>query len=249
MPVTSKTPLKLSGFTQIRSVNATGVNTPSTLEARRVRLTLAGDATPDVDYRAQLDFAGSRKAVTDTTFQTGVFGKPVLLEAWIGFRLPWQDKLTLGQQKVPFGLENLTSSTNFDLINYAQVTDALVPGRDNGAQGTTRNRTGVDTTLLADPWTLRSEYIWGTDAAVQKRGWYATVTRNLTPTVQAVARVDQLDPNTAVAENATTALTGGFTWLLSKDGLTRIQLNYEHKREQGAQVPNDQTLAQGQTGF
>lgn len=317
-PVTAKRPVRISGLTQLRYINAEGPNTPSTLEARRVRLTVAGNATPDVDYRFQVDFAGSRKAVTDNTFKTASFGKPILLEANIGYTLPGDHKITIGQQKVPFGLENLASSSNLDLINYAQVTDALVPSRDLGAQGydagilltgarplgtnqveyalglfngngtnlsddnehkdlaarlvwkpnlpglalgadlyqgqagankADRNRTGLDATYVRGPWTFRGEWITGKDAAVDKRGWYATAVRTLKPNLQAALRYDVYDPNTDVEDNASDAITGGLTWLLSPDGLTRVQLNYERRHEEGDSVPNDQVLAQFQTGF
>ncbi|HOS43633.1 MAG TPA: porin, partial [Armatimonadota bacterium] len=134
-PATGKRPVTLSGYTQIRYLNADGAGAPSTLEARRVRLTLAGDATPDLEYRAQVDFAGARRAVTNAAFATALVGRPVLLDAAIGYRFPGGHKLTVGQQKVPFGQENLASSNNFALINYAQVSDNLVPSRDIGAQG------------------------------------------------------------------------------------------------------------------
>jgi phosphate-selective porin len=318
-PVTGKRTIKLSGYVQARYLNGEGPNTPSTLEARRVRLALAGDASPDVDYKVQVDFAGSRKVVIDNTFKTALASKPTLLDAVVGIRLPGDTKLAIGQFKVPFGLENLTSSTNLDTINRAQVTEALVPGRDLGAQGrdigvqwsgtralgatpveftlglfdgagintgddnehkdlaarlvvkpsivpglalglarydgetgalgVSHDRTGGELVYLAGPWVLRSEAIWGEDGTTSKAGWYATLVRSVTPRVQAVARLDRLDPNTDVAGNVTQTVTGGLTWLLTKDGSARWQLNYERKREQAVQLPNDQFLGQIQVGF
>lgn len=317
-PVTAKRPVKISGYTQIRYTDAQGANTPSTFEARRVRLTISGDATSDVDYLTMVDLSGARKAVTDNTFKTALFGKPVLLDVAIGVKIPANNKITLGQFKVPFGLESLTSDAGLDTINRSQVTETLVPGRDNGAQGrdvgvqvggvqplrsaqveyafavfngagintsddndhkdlaarvavkpgidglsfglshyagatgtgeATRNRTGGEVQYLIGPWKLQGEYITGRDGAVRKHGWYALAARTLAPTLQAVARYERLDPNDTVNTDATRSLTGGITWLLSKDGVTRLQLNYEAKREQGTQVDNNQVLAQFQTGF
>jgi len=317
-PVTAKKPVRISGYTQIRYTDAQGANTPGTFEARRVRLTIAGDATPDVDYLTMVDLSGARKAVTDNTFKTALFGKPVLLDAAIGVKIPANIKITFGQFKVPFGLESLTSDAGLDTINRSQVTETLVPGRDNGAQGrdvgvqfggaqplrsaqveyalavfngaginigddndhkdlaarvavkpgidglsfglshyagasgsseAARNRTGGEVQYLIGPWKLQGEYIAGRDGAVRKHGWYALAARTLAPTLQAVARYERLDPNDTVNTDATRSLTGGITWLLGKDGVTRLQLNYEAKREQGTQVDNNQVLAQFQTGF
>jgi len=317
-PVSAKKPVKISGYTQIRYTDAQGANTPSTFEARRVRLTLSGDATPDVDYLTMVDLSGARKAVTDNSFKTALFGKPVLLDAAVGVKIPANNKITLGQFKVPFGLENLTSDANLDTINRSQVTETLVPGRDNGSQGrdvgvqfggsrpvksaqveytfavfngagintgddndhkdlaarvavkpgidglsfglshyagasgtteAARNRTGGEVQYLVGPWKLQGEYIKGKDGAITKHGWYALAVRTLKPTLQLVARYDQLDPDSTKNTDAVNSLTGGLTWLLSKDGVTRFQLNYVAQHEQGTQVENNQVLAQFQTGF
>jgi len=314
-PVSVRQPVKFSGYTQIRYLDAQG----GSLDARRVRLTLSGDSSPDVDFKVQLELAGSKKAVTDNTFNTASFGKPVLLDAVLGVKLPENHRLAVGQFKVPFSLENLTSSTNLDTINRSQVTEGLAPGRDIGAQGrdagiqlsgarpvgparveyavgifngagintsdnnnhkdlaarvvikpaflagvafglahyagaagageAAHNRTGAELLYLAGPWKLQGEYIRGKDGVIRKQGWYVLAVRTLTPTLRAVARYDRIDPNHTVNTDAVSSLTGGITWLLSKDGLTRVQFNYIVNHEQGDQVENNQVLAQFQAGF
>ncbi|MHB1462481.1 MAG: porin [Armatimonadota bacterium] len=147
-PVTGKRPIKLSGYVQERytSSNQDGAN--DFLDAKRVRLSLAGEAATRVDFKLQLDFAGSRKGLTEATLtpnadptkiklgtKSAVFGKPLLLDAVIGYTFQNDSRLAIGQFKLPFGLENLTSSTNLDTINRTLTTESLVPGRDTGNQG------------------------------------------------------------------------------------------------------------------
>ena len=57
-----------------------------------------------------------------------------------------------------------------------------------GATKLTHDRTGGELIYGIGPWTLKSEYIAARDAAVDKRGWYATVVRQFNPIVQGVLR-------------------------------------------------------------
>ncbi len=146
--VSGRRPIKLSGYLQARYTHSNLAGFNDLFDAKAARLTLAGDATEDVDYKLQVDFAGSRKGLTEATLTTNAdplktklatksayFAKPLLLDAVIGYKLPNETKLSFGQFKVPFGWENLTSNTNLDTINRSLVTESLVPGRDTGSQG------------------------------------------------------------------------------------------------------------------
>lgn len=140
--VSGKRPIKLSGYLQTRYTNSSQTGANDSLEAKRVRLALAGDATEKADFKLQVDFAESRKGLTDSTLsndtltnKSAYFGKPTLLDAVIGYKVADEARLHVGQFKVPFGWENLTSSTNLDTINRSLVTETLVPGRDTGNQG------------------------------------------------------------------------------------------------------------------
>ena len=332
--VSGKRPVKLSGYVQERYVDSVAANSNGNLEARRVRLSLAGDATEKVDFKVQVDFAGSRKGLTDAALvpnddpeqiklnnKSANFGKPTLLDAVIGYRLGDERKLSVGQFKIPFGLENLTSSTNLDTINRSLVTESLVPGRDTGNQGrdlgvqysnivqfdedgaksieyylgvfngsginvgddSTRkdpaarivwkpgthglalgasyfigsvgavkvdhNRLGGELVYAVGPWGLKGEYIRAKDAATGKHGWYTTLVRQISSDTQFVTRYDLLDPDNNANDDNTGTWTFGFNKFLNKDGYTRWQVNYERRREEGTQVPNNQFLAQFQAGF
>ncbi|HEY3414413.1 MAG TPA: porin [Armatimonadota bacterium] len=138
VPVTVKTAVKLSGYAQARYTSSTGPSTGDTFEIRRLRLSLAGNPAPKVDYALQVDLAGSSTAVTSvsgTTVKTGNVGKATLLDAAVGYTAAPLIKLTAGQFKVPFSQESLASDALLDTINRAQVVDKLVPGRDNGSSG------------------------------------------------------------------------------------------------------------------
>ena len=332
--VAGKRLIKLSGYVQERYVDSSATGSNGYLETRRARLSLAGDATEKVDFKVQVDFAGSRKGLTDATLvpnadpnqiklntKSANFGKPTLLDAVIGYRLGNEAKLSVGQFKIPFGLENLTSSTNLNTINRSLVTETLVPGRDTGNQGrdvgvqysnfiplnedgtksleyylgvfngsginvvdeNTRkdpaarlvwkpgtpgltlgmayfngavggveadhNRLGGELVYALGSWWLKGEYIWAKDAATSKHGWYTTLVRRLSSSTQFVTRYDLLDPDNNTNSDNTGTWTFGFNKFLNKDGYTRWQVNYERRREEGTQVPNDQFLAQFQAGF
>lgn len=144
----AKRPIKLSGYLQERYTHSNLAGFNDFFEAKRARLSLAGDATDKVDFKLQVDFAGSRSGLTSATLTPNADplktklstkstnnAKPLLLDAVIGYKLSSDNRLSIGQFKVPFGWENLTSSTNLDTINRSLVTESLVPGRDTGNQG------------------------------------------------------------------------------------------------------------------
>jgi phosphate-selective porin len=60
---------------------------------------------------------------------------PSLLDAQIDIRFTSFANLRFGQYKVPFSLENLTSSSSLDFINRSLVVGKLCPGRDIGSSG------------------------------------------------------------------------------------------------------------------
>jgi phosphate-selective porin len=138
--ITGKRPIKIGGYVQERYTGASQAGFNDTLEPKRVRLVVNGDATERLDFKVQVDFAGSRKGLTAVDFAktkstTAQFGKPLLLDAVLGYKLEGDRRLDIGQFKVPFSIENLTSSPFLDLITRSVVVEALVPGRDTGNQG------------------------------------------------------------------------------------------------------------------
>lgn len=132
--VTSKNPVKLSGFAQLRYLGSNEDGFHDRLEPRRVRLTISAQPAPKMDLKTQVEFAGSRKGQTGAT-TTALFGRPILLDAVAGLTVSPAGRIQLGQFKVPFGSESIASGTDLELINRSTVTETLAPGRDNASNG------------------------------------------------------------------------------------------------------------------
>jgi phosphate-selective porin OprO/OprP len=108
---------KLSGWTQVQVVDwKTGVDSFS---VRRSRLTLSGDIMKKMHYKIQMDIAKT----------------PTLLDASVDYEFSKAFQLRAGQFMVPFSLENVTGTSDVDMVNRSQPEEKLVPGRDNSAQG------------------------------------------------------------------------------------------------------------------
>ncbi|MGB6339460.1 MAG: porin [Candidatus Aminicenantaceae bacterium] len=86
---------------------------------RQARVLLKGDILKNIDYKFQIDAAQS----------------PVLLDSKIGIHLSPYAKLSFGQFKIPFSIENLISGSELDTINRSNTVKILCPGRDIGAKG------------------------------------------------------------------------------------------------------------------
>jgi len=109
--------LEWSGYTQVRYTHWKE-NTDG-FRIRRARFSLKGAILENINYKLQIDTVKS----------------PILLDALIEVKLISHAKLTFGQFKVPFSLENLSSSSDLDTINRSLTVEKLCPGRDIGAQG------------------------------------------------------------------------------------------------------------------
>jgi phosphate-selective porin OprO/OprP len=116
-PVASGPSLKLSGYSQVEYIHPqAGIDE---FRIRRARLSLGGEILKKVNYKIQVE-----------TMQN-----PVLLDIQIETRFVEQAALRFGQFKVPFSLENLTSSASLDTINRSQTVERLCPGRDSKNKG------------------------------------------------------------------------------------------------------------------
>jgi phosphate-selective porin OprO/OprP len=116
-PVTASRIAKLSGWAQTRFISTAG--TKNTYELRRARVQVAGNLADDISYKIQADFVRS----------------PVLLDARVDFTHFQWARLTIGQFKIPFSQENLTSSKDLLTMDRSLVVNTLIPGRDNSSNG------------------------------------------------------------------------------------------------------------------
>ena len=126
--VTARRGISISGYTQIRFQSLQEAGKPDAADIRRARLDFKGNVTPTWEYRLHVDMAGT----------------PKVLDAIATFKPYDVFKIQAGQFKVPLSLENLTSSNSMEVIERAQVVEALVArnrdvignhnGRDIGIQ-------------------------------------------------------------------------------------------------------------------
>jgi len=109
--------LELSGYTQVRYTHTD--DDINEFRIRRARAGLKGEILKNINYILQVDATKSS----------------VLLDAKVEITFSPYARLAFGQFKVPFGLENLTSSSALDTINRSLTVENLSPSRDIGAQG------------------------------------------------------------------------------------------------------------------
>jgi len=115
--VTAANALKLSGYAQLLYTGQDSGLDGFTL--RRARFSLSGELLKNVRFKLQFDAAKS----------------PALYDAQIDFTLQEKASLRIGQFKVPFSLESLTSSSDLDTVNRSQPVSKLAPGQDIGSSG------------------------------------------------------------------------------------------------------------------
>lgn len=127
-PVLSGKKIQLSGYTQVRYRSFVESGKADGFDIRRARLDLRGNVSKVWGYRLQFELAGT----------------PKILDAYAEAKLNDYFKFTIGQTKIPFSFENLTSAAKLDFIDWSLVVDALVArgtdvsgnqvGRDIGIQ-------------------------------------------------------------------------------------------------------------------
>ncbi|MDT8318271.1 MAG: porin [bacterium] len=107
-------PVKISGYLNLRYRQAENIS--NGFDIRRARLDIRGDIAEKWNYRFQSDFKGPSAKV---------------LDIYAGYKAHPAFNITLGQQKIPFSLENLESNPRLKTINRSQVVEALVArGKD-----------------------------------------------------------------------------------------------------------------------
>lgn len=127
-PVNAAKKISLAGYTQIRYQTLEQTGAIDGFDVRRARVDLKGNISPYWGYRLQFDLSGS----------------PKLIDAYAELKLNDYLNITFGQAKVPFSLENLTSSTKLELIDRSQAVEALTArGKDVGG-----NQNGRDIGIL-----------------------------------------------------------------------------------------------------
>ncbi|UCC39527.1 MAG: hypothetical protein JSV96_17385 [Candidatus Aminicenantes bacterium] len=115
--VSSSQALKLGAYTQVRYTHWEGGH--DGFRIKRTRVGLKGEIVKNINFSLQID-------ATKST---------ILLDSRVGISFSPESELAFGQFKVPFSLENLTSTSLLDTINRSQTVEKLCPGRDIGSGG------------------------------------------------------------------------------------------------------------------
>jgi phosphate-selective porin OprO/OprP len=305
--------MQLTGYTQLRYQVFDEKGKNDGFDIRRARLDLKGTVTPYFAYRLQADFAD----------------KPKLIDAYAEIRLADYFKITAGQFKIPFSLENLTSSNMLEIIDRSQVVEALVArgkdvignqnGRDIGIQisGTLikikngplaeyrigvfngsginvadtangakdlaarliltpvkglsfgasyyngwdkaikpdvpgksqiRDRFGLELSYVKARFSIKGEYISGTDGKTDRAGWYIQSGYFIIPLkLQILGKYDSYNPNTSSADN--TLINYVFGCNYNFNNWSRLQAFYTIRQEQDTPVKNNYFSIQYQIGF
>ena len=116
-PINAGKKITIAGYTQVRYQALEEIGKIDGFDIRRARLDVKGTISPYWSYRVQFDLAGT----------------PKLIDAYAELKLNDYFNFTIGQAKIPFSLENLTSSNKLELIDRSQAVEALVArGKDVG---------------------------------------------------------------------------------------------------------------------
>lgn len=168
------------GQSRLRSVQDSGISDRNNFSFRRVRLVIQGDITDDVSIYIQPDFATSVSNQSVGERREG-FGQ--LRDAYVdwhfGANKEWS--LRFGQSKVPFGWENLQSSSNRLPLDRTDAINSAVPGeRDLGviAYYTPTQVDRIWKRLAADGQKLFGNYGAFALAAMNGQGTNRTETNN-----------------------------------------------------------------------
>jgi phosphate-selective porin len=120
--ITAVRQMQLTGYSQVRYQIFQESGKHNSFDIRRARIDLKGSVTPFFSYRLQADLVD----------------KPKMIDAYGEIKLADYFSITAGQFKIPFSMENLTSSNKLEMIDRSQVVEALaarskdVIGNQNG---------------------------------------------------------------------------------------------------------------------
>lgn len=122
------------GVSRLRSVHDTSINDDGGFLLRRVRVVLQGEVSDRIELYLQHDFGTAVNNQSNTERREN-FGQ--LRDVYVDvFDKSRQFRLRVGQSKVPFGWENLQSSSNRVPIDRSDAINSGVPSeRDVGIVG------------------------------------------------------------------------------------------------------------------
>lgn len=144
--------------------------------------------------------------------------------------------------------------TGLDISGAYYDGSRLVPEVRTGNVVTTpattvnRDRYGIDLSYDLKNFSLRGEYIHGTDDQVEREGYYVMAGYSFfEKKLQLVGKYDFYDANTSIADNASEWIVIGANYSFNAN--TKLQANYSIKEEEGTSIDNNYAAVQLQIGF
>ena len=129
---------------------------------------------------------------------------------------------------------------------YGGYGKANKPNVEGITQG--RNRIGFEASYVLSRFSIRGEYIFGSDKEIDRAGWYLQTGYFVIPQkLQLLAKYDLFDLNTATAN--TTSISYVFGGNYNFNNWSRIQIFYTIRSEQVKSVINNYLALQYQIGF
>ncbi len=110
-----------------------------------------------------------------------------------------------------------------------------------------RNRYGFDGHYVIGRFSATAEYAHGTDASVQKDGWYTQAGYFVFQKLQLVAKYDTYDPNKTIKTDRSTIYYGGLNYVFNP--WTKLAVDYLFKHEETTPIKNNILEAQLQIAF
>lgn len=144
--------------------------------------------------------------------------------------------------------------TGLDISGAYYDGSRLVPEVRTGNVVTTpattvnRDRYGIDLSYDLKNFSLRGEFIHGTDDQVEREGYYVMAGYSFfEKKLQLVGKYDFYDANTSIADNASEWIVIGANYSFNAN--TKLQANYSIKEEEGTSIDNNYAAVQLQIGF
>lgn len=144
--------------------------------------------------------------------------------------------------------------TGLDISGAYYDGSRLVPEVRTGNVVTTpattvnRDRYGIDLSYDLKNFSLRGEYIHGTDDQVEREGYYVMAGYSFfEKKLQLVGKYDVYDADVAVTDNASEWIVIGANYSFNAN--TKLQANYSIKEEEGTSIDNNYAAVQLQIGF
>jgi phosphate-selective porin len=117
-----------------------------------------------------------------------------------------------------------------------------------GAAHVNRDRTGVDVFFSKGPAFIKGEFIFARDDLIERSGWFVRGAYSFIPEkLQALINYDSYDWDLDLAGNRMEVITLGVNWFFSEK--IKLQINYEHHRDEFAGTTENVFLAQFQAYF